>query len=503
MKKVLSLLMVAMLALSAWADKTVTLDFTAQGYSGGQQVHELSIDGVTVTFDKGTNTNNPPAYYTGGNAVRLYPGNKMTVSAQTNVKKIDFTFGSSDNTNNILCNVGSYNKAGKQWTIGSSDPTTAVEFGVDGNSGHRRIAKLDVTIEDANPVTELVAPVFTPAGGDFSGSTLVTLTCETQNAQIFWFYGTEEEQGTHHYYDGPFPITESCTLTAYSTWSDQMSDYVTVTFNKVEQTVEAPVFTPAAGPFNDRIEVTLACATPGARIYYSLDQELWSEYIDAIPVTDDITIWAKAVVGDVESEVVSATYTKNPATTVEVPFDAEQDKGDGSTTRHSYTIVKGDVTMYVGDGTVYPNHYRIYGKTDSAAFTFTSVGAPIIKIELNGYDSNTPSNLSLPEGQSGTYTTGEMWGKWEGNAQVVSFQINSQVRCSSIVVTLAGGEADEYPRGDVNRDRTVDIDDVTALIDIILKGLEWNVEADCDYSGNADIDDVTLLIDYILKGSWE
>ena len=191
MKKLFSLVFVALLAMSAWADTSVTFDFTAQGYSGGQQVHELTIGDVTVTFDKGTNTNNPPAYYTGGNAVRLYPGNTMTVSAATNIKKIDFTFGANDNTNNILCDVGSYNKAGKQWTIGSSDPSTAVVFSVDGTSGHRRIQTLVVTIEEANPVTELVAPVFEPNGGTFTGSLAVTLSCATQNADIFWFYGTE------------------------------------------------------------------------------------------------------------------------------------------------------------------------------------------------------------------------------------------------------------------------------------------------------------------------
>ncbi len=39
---------------------------------------------------------------------------------------------------------------------------------------------------------------------------------------------------------------------------------------------------------------------------------------DPMSVTDDMTIWAKAKVGDVESEVVSATYIKLPDTTVDV-----------------------------------------------------------------------------------------------------------------------------------------------------------------------------------------
>ena len=234
MKKFFSLLFVALLAMSAWADTVVTLDFSDQGYSDQQQIHELVIDDVTVTFDKGTNTNNPPTYYNTGTAIRLYPGNTMTVTGEQNIKKIDFTFGSGDKDNDILCDVGSYNKAGKQWTIGSSDPSTAVVFSVDGSSGHRRFMKLVVTMEDAEPVTELLAPVFHPDGGEFTGSLEVTLTCDTENASIFWFYGTEEDQGVHNYYNGPIYVTETTTLTAYSTKGSEMSEYVTVTFTNAE-----------------------------------------------------------------------------------------------------------------------------------------------------------------------------------------------------------------------------------------------------------------------------
>ena len=162
MKKVLSLLFVALLVMPAWADTVVTIDFSAQNYQNEQQIHELTIDDVTVAFDKGTNTNNPPAYFNTGTAVRLYPGNTMTVTAPQNLKKIDFTFGSSDNSNNILCDVGSYNKAAKQWTIGSSDPSKSVVFSVDGTSGHRRIKQLVVTFEEAPLLPSWSLPCSTP-----------------------------------------------------------------------------------------------------------------------------------------------------------------------------------------------------------------------------------------------------------------------------------------------------------------------------------------------------
>ena len=62
-----------------------------------------------------------------------------------------------------------------------------------------------------------------------------------------------------------------------------------------------------------------------------------------------------------------------------------------------------------------------------------------------------------------------------------------------------------YLRGDVNCNGSVDIADVTSLIDYILykdaTGISLEA-ADCDLDGGISISDVTTLIDYILKGTW-
>ena len=501
MKKFLSLLFfVAVLAMSAWADTVVTVDFNAQGWDTGTLVTELTVDGVTLTFDKGTG-GTKPTYYTNtsGGALRLYGGNTMTVSGPQNLKKIDFTFASGEGNNDILSDVGNYNKAGKQWTIGSSDPSKVVVFTIDGSTGHRRVQQLVITMEEAEPVTELVPPVFHPNGGEFTGSLAVTLTCATQNCDIFYFEGEPDgDWPGYTHYSGEFYVTETKTYTAYSSKGGEISDFVTVTFTKVEQTVAAPVFHPAAGNFYDRVNVTLSCSTPNAKIYYSLDNELWSEYSDAIPVTETTTIWAKAKVGDLESEVVSATYTKLDVTTVDVTFDGAVDTGDGDGNRHHFTVVKDPVTMYVGDGLVHANgHYRVYGPNDSAGIVFTTVNLPIIKIEFNGMSGYTASGLSKAEGNEGTWTTGGTDGVWEGNATEVAFKVNQQCRFTTITVTVAG--AVEYERGDVNHDGVVNIADVTALIDYLLTdvGAAPN-EADVMVDGVVNIADVTALIDVLL-----
>jgi hypothetical protein len=59
--------------------------------------------------------------------------------------------------------------------------------------------------------------------------------------------------------------------------------------------------------------------------------------------------------------------------------------------------------------------------------------------------------------------------------------------------------AQEFPRGDVDRDGAVNISDVACLIDNLLAGVP---EGDVDQEGDSNISDVTCLVDYLLSGSW-
>ena len=60
-------------------------------------------------------------------------------------------------------------------------------------------------------------------------------------------------------------------------------------------------------------------------------------------------------------------------------------------------------------------------------------------------------------------------------------------------------------RGDVNGDSSVNISDVTALIDYLLTGNASGINlsgADCDQDSSVNISDVTVLIDYLLSNHW-
>ena len=289
MRRVLTFICVALMAMTAWANFTVTF-IPGETYGTNTSANaqdEMVLNGVTISGTKAALAASP---------YRFAAGSTATISSTVgNIVKVEFTCQGSYSQNygpdqfygdGYTCHSGS-NVGTWQGDTASFTLNTASQV---------RCSKIVVTI--AEPVVqELVPPVFHPNGGEFTGSLEVTLTCATENAEICYFEGDPEGEWTNWtYYNGPFYVTETKTYTAYSQKGGEISEYVTVTFTKVEQTVEAPVFTPGSCSFTDRIEVALSCETPNAKIYYSLDNELWSEYSTPIPVTDDLTIYAKAKV---------------------------------------------------------------------------------------------------------------------------------------------------------------------------------------------------------------
>jgi hypothetical protein len=111
----------------------------------------------------------------------------------------------------------------------------------------------------------------------------------------------------------------------YST-SDQNSDYGWIYVEKEGGTpvvtVADPVFDPEDGTtFEENLTVTLTCTTEDATIQYSMNGEYFIDYEAPIEIDETTTIYAKAVLGDVESNVVQATYTKEEPVTPPTPSD--------------------------------------------------------------------------------------------------------------------------------------------------------------------------------------
>ncbi len=108
-----------------------------------------------------------------------------------------------------------------------------------------------------------------------------------------------------------------------------------------DATVKAPVIT-VDETFVGSTTATITCATEGATIYYSFNGENWTEYTDALTITETTTIYAKAVMGEDESAVVQKTTTK----TLPTPQINIDDSGITNTDVYA-GIAAGSLAAYV------------------------------------------------------------------------------------------------------------------------------------------------------------
>ena len=125
-------------------------------------------------------------------------------------------------------------------------------------------------------------------------------------------------------------------------------------------TVATPTFTPDSGTYYEIQNVSIACATDGATIYYSTVAENgpWTAYTEAITVDQNTTIWAYAEKeGYNDSPVYSATYIIRLGVVTIFSQDWE-----GEMNGWTFVTVEGNkpwnVSQYQGNHYAYANGYN-------------------------------------------------------------------------------------------------------------------------------------------------
>jgi len=255
----------------------VTLDFSVKGYDNAAEMTTVEQDGVTVTFDKGTNSSNSPKYYNTGTAVRLYYGNTMTVSSTRNILSIAITFGTDDKTNEIITDCGTF--ADKTWT-GSA---TAVKFSVGGTSGQRRIKALTIILGVAPAVAAPVISGTTP----FLGSTTVTINCATEGASVYYTKDGAEPTAGSTPYTEPFIIEATTTVKAIAVKGEDISTVASKTFEAIPSVADIATLNALAkdavfGFTGDAVVV----ANPNKKHVYIKDKTGSSLIFDAVGKTE-------------------------------------------------------------------------------------------------------------------------------------------------------------------------------------------------------------------------
>ena len=137
----------------------------------------------------------------------------------------------------------------------------------------------------------------------------VTLTCSTENAVIHYTLDGTDPDVSSTVYISPFTLSDNTIIKAIAIKNDKTSAIVTKVYEVPEQTIvtEPEIIITENG------EVTLVNSTDGATIYYTTDGTNPSTssqvYSEAFVIASGTTIKAIAVKNNVQSLIVSKTYT--------------------------------------------------------------------------------------------------------------------------------------------------------------------------------------------------
>jgi hypothetical protein len=118
----------------------------------------------------------------------------------------------------------------------------------------------------------VVIPTFDPVPGSYSSAQSVTITCDTEDATIYYTTDGTDPTESSTQYSGPVTISTTTTLKARAfregwTPSEMASGLYTIT-----GTIAIPTFSPASGTtFTESLDVTISCSAGDAIIYYTID----------------------------------------------------------------------------------------------------------------------------------------------------------------------------------------------------------------------------------------
>jgi hypothetical protein len=164
--------------------------------------------------------------------------------------------------------------------------------------------------------TTVATPTFSPPGGSYTSAQSVSLATTTAGASIRYTLDGSTPTASSTLYSGPITVSATTTVKAIGLASGQTNSAVaTATYTiTAATTVATPTFSPAGGSFPSAQSVSLATATAGATIRYTLDGSTptASSTLYSAPITVSATTTVKAIAlkaGLTNSAVASATYT--------------------------------------------------------------------------------------------------------------------------------------------------------------------------------------------------
>ena len=362
---------------------TKTIVASETGIDNGVAVETLKFGNVTATFDKGDNSN-ATKYYASGTAFRAYGGNTITFTgdAGVTINSVVFEFGSSDGSNAITADCGTYSEG--TWTGASNQ----VVFTIGGTSGNRRLKTITVTYS----VDENVVVISTPsiAGEEtFLGSTTVEITNNAEGTTLY--YSTDGVN--YNEYTGALTIDATTTVYAYAQDGEgNKSSVADATFTEMEilSIADAKAAYDAAGTNVDvAVDITDAVVTvnngqymfietaeAGINIYNS-----GADYAVGTKFTTGYILGVSAVYGKMH-QITNAEFCDVATETVEVTpkdvtiaeLNADFDAYEGRYVRLTGVNIN-DKTITQGEDT-----YALYNRFDFITAPTVAANCDIVAV---------------------------------------------------------------------------------------------------------------------------
>jgi formylglycine-generating enzyme required for sulfatase activity len=162
---------------------------------------------------------------------------------------------------------------------------------------------------------QCATPSLNPAGGTYTDPQSVTITCETEGATIRYTIDGTNPTASSTIYSNPINVNSSITIKAQAFkegWTN--SQIISALYTIPIQTVAVPTFNPVSGTYSSGQDVSISCATSGAKIHYTTDGTIPDSssqiYSAPLNIVETTIIKAKAFkVGWEDSSISSAMYT--------------------------------------------------------------------------------------------------------------------------------------------------------------------------------------------------
>lgn len=232
MKKfLLSILCLVAVALTGYATEAKIV-FSDLNYENGQELPSITVDeNITLTFDKGTNSNTPK-YYSTGTAARLYGGNTMTITAINGctIESVVMNTGSSNkfHAESSVTN-GTLTVDGTVGTIsGVSSNTTTITQG--GTSGHVRITDMTITYTEG-VASSVATPTFSVEAGTYGAKQSVELACESEGAVIYYTLDGTTPDNTSTLYEAAIELNTKTTVKAIAYVGEEASKVASASYD--------------------------------------------------------------------------------------------------------------------------------------------------------------------------------------------------------------------------------------------------------------------------------